>query len=151
MDSRTTSQASPKPNSLIIDTSNHHDPMVSSTLAHSPTSPFATFRSSPLNPTPSPSPTDKPAFSPKRAAFPASRPLRPFPSIAQSMTSTKPIVPGVGVHVRHDRGASASNLGGEDGVAPSGRRPQKTIEISSKWKGGFFVLGMTQAEFSRRD
>jgi len=51
--------------------------------------------------------------------------------------------------VRENGGVS--KLGGDGGAAGGGKRPQKTIELSSKWKGGFFVLGMTQAEFSRRD
>ncbi|KAI0374413.1 hypothetical protein BV20DRAFT_961573 [Pilatotrama ljubarskyi] len=54
-------------------------------------------------------------------AFPTSRPLRPFPSIAGS-TSTK----------------------------SSSRKPVKMIEPPANFKGAF-VLNLTQAELSRQD
>ncbi|KAF8591977.1 hypothetical protein K439DRAFT_1325333 [Ramaria rubella] len=116
--------------------------VASKSLTLSPTSSFATFRPSPLNPQ-SISNDKSSVIPPKRSSsFPASRPLRPFPSVARSITNP---VPGAGVHVRED--GCLPKHGGESSV----KKPPKTIEISSKWKGGFFVLGMTQAEFSRKD
>ncbi|KAI0359154.1 hypothetical protein OH77DRAFT_1420706 [Trametes cingulata] len=55
-------------------------------------------------------------------AFPTSRPLRPFPSIAAGTNSTK----------------------------SSARKPVKMIEPPANFKGAF-VLNLTQAELSRQD
>ncbi|KAN0121548.1 hypothetical protein V8E52_003444 [Russula decolorans] len=54
--------------------------------------------------------------------FPASRPLRPFPSIA-----------------------------GVNGTRGSTKKPIKIIEPPKGYSGGCFVLNLTQAELSRRD
>ena len=110
---------------------------------------FAAFRPSPLNPAAMSSGV-KPVFQKRDPAFPASRPLRPFPSVIRAITNAKPIEPiepSARVNVHDD----VPTLGGQGGTITGGKRPPKTIEISSKWRGGFFVLGMTQAEFSRRD
>ncbi|KAI9460234.1 hypothetical protein BJY52DRAFT_1104018, partial [Lactarius psammicola] len=80
-------------------------PLVSSPLA-SPTSP--TLQSSrPL--------------SIRKPLFPASRPLRPFPSV---MTS---------------------------GARTTTKKPIKIIEPPKNYPGGCFVLNLTQAELSRQD
>jgi hypothetical protein len=91
--------------SLAINTNR---PLVSSPLA------------SPISPSRQPS---RP-LSIKNPLFPASRPLRPFPSI---MTAT----------VNGARGAT--------------KKPVKIIEPPKGYSGGCFVLNLTQAELSRRD
>ncbi|KAF8514516.1 hypothetical protein JB92DRAFT_2829982 [Gautieria morchelliformis] len=102
-------------------------------------SPFATFRPSPLGPKPprAPPPGDQGGHTQKRSPFPASQPLRPFPSIAQPLGNPRAPPPDG----REPGGPAKENV----------QRGPKTLEISSKWRGGFLVLGMTQAEFSRRD
>ena len=100
----------PKPTesamSLAINTSR---PLVSSPLA-SPTSPSRqAARTLPI----------------RKPSFPASRPLRPFPSI-----TTTAVVNGT-------RGAT--------------KKPVKIIEPPKNYSGGCFVLNLTQAELSRRD
>ena len=92
--------------SLAINTNR---PLVSSPLA------------SPLSPSRQPS---RP-LSIKNPSFPASRPLRPFPSI---MTATMN---------GSTRGAT--------------KKPVKIIEPPKGYSGGCFVLNLTQAELSRRD
>jgi len=92
--------------SLAINTSR---PLVSSPLA-SPTSPSRqTARTLPI----------------RKPSFPASRPLRPFPSITTAVV------------VNGTRGAT--------------KKPVKIIEPPKNYSGGCFVLNLTQAELSRRD
>lgn len=144
LDSRASTSTIPptqKPKPLTIDTANHST-MVSSKIL-SPA-----FRSSPLNPASSPSSADRPAYLSRRSpTFPASRPLRPFPSIAQSLVSPK----SPELFVRHEPLSPKREDGNAAVTGTRSPKSPKTIEISSKWKGGFFVLGMTQQEFSRRD
>ncbi|KIJ45751.1 hypothetical protein M422DRAFT_46779 [Sphaerobolus stellatus SS14] len=114
--------------------------MASKRLTLSSASSSTTFRPSPLNPL---SPTiqrEATLTQQKRNSFPASRPLRPFPSIAHS--TPKFVSSGSGV---------AASESSPSSTLSSIKRGPKTIELSSKWKGGFIVLGMTQAEFSRQD
>ena len=92
--------------SLAINTSR---PLVSSPLA-SPTSPSRqAARTLPI----------------RKSSFPASRPLRPFPSI-----TTAAVVNGT-------RGAT--------------KKPVKIIEPPKNYSGGCFVLNLTQAELSRQE
>jgi hypothetical protein len=60
----------------------------------------------------------------RNSLFPASRPLRPFPSIATA---------------------------GVNGTRGSTKKPIKIIEPPKGYSGGCFVLNLTQAELSRRD
>ncbi|KAH9043761.1 hypothetical protein EDB84DRAFT_673436 [Lactarius hengduanensis] len=57
----------------------------------------------------------------RKPLFPASRPLRPFPSV---MTS---------------------------GIRTATKKPIKIIEPPKNYHGGCFVLNLTQAELSRQD
>jgi len=108
--------------------------MASKRLTLSSSSSHSTFRPSPLNPHSAAPPADLTPKQQKRSSFPASRPLRPFPSISQSLSTTTTI--------------GTSEVQGDSKPV---KRSQKTLELSSKWTGGFIVLGMTQAEFSRQD
>ncbi|KAI0252630.1 hypothetical protein BJV78DRAFT_1124354 [Lactifluus subvellereus] len=60
----------------------------------------------------------------RKPSFPASRPLRPFPSITTSS-------------VNAPRGTT--------------KKPVKIIEPPKNYSGGCFVLNLTQAELSRQD
>ncbi|PSR71275.1 hypothetical protein PHLCEN_2v12789 [Hermanssonia centrifuga] len=62
--------------------------------------------------------------------FPTSRPIRPFASIANSVTRT--------------------SLNGGSNMNGTARKPVKIIEPSKKFKSEF-VLNLTQAELSRQD
>ncbi|TFY75390.1 hypothetical protein EWM64_g8623 [Hericium alpestre] len=95
--------------------------------------PVSAFRSRPAisSPLANPSPQSKPSFQPlpKRAgSFPASQRLRPFPSIAQTLSPASPA--------------------GRDVKAKKG---PKLIEPPKGYAGGTFVLNLTQAELSRQD
>ncbi|KAH9937459.1 uncharacterized protein B0H18DRAFT_970734 [Fomitopsis serialis] len=79
------------------------------------------YASSPLVPNAS----SRPARAP---SFPVSRPLRPFPSIANALSSGLPQRSGTS----------------------GGKRPIKIIEPPANTKCAF-VLNLTQAEFSRQD
>ncbi|KZT43924.1 hypothetical protein SISSUDRAFT_511779 [Sistotremastrum suecicum HHB10207 ss-3] len=98
-------------------------------------SPLAAAQSSGSEGLPS---SSRPAVPQRAPSFPASRPLRPFPSIAasiQTRTTSK----------------SGSTLMTSPGRPKSGgARPVKLIEPSKHFNGGFFVLNLTQAEFSRQ-
>ncbi|EPS99127.1 hypothetical protein FOMPIDRAFT_1024348 [Fomitopsis schrenkii] len=83
------------------------------------------YASSPLVPNTTPRPSRSLGTAP---SFPVSRPLRPFPSIANSLSSGLPQRPGVF----------------------GGKRPVKIIEPPANIKCEF-VLNLTQAEFSRQD
>ena len=137
--STSTITVTPKSKAHSIDSSSS-SVMASKRIVFVPSSQPSThtaFRPSPLNPT---SPGESTPKQHKRSSFPASRPLRPFPSISQSLSTTKMV----------SSGTSPSGAG-EAESKPVKPRAQKPIELSSKWTGGFIVLGMTQAEFSRQD
>ncbi|KAI0067844.1 hypothetical protein BV25DRAFT_875782 [Artomyces pyxidatus] len=70
-----------------------------------------------------------------RAPFPASRPLRPFASIANSFTPVSSSSP-------HPRDAQRST--------PKKGKPVKLIQPPKNYPGTF-VLNLTQAELSRQD
>ncbi|KAI0296626.1 hypothetical protein BC826DRAFT_899336, partial [Russula brevipes] len=72
------------------------------------------------------SPTRQPArpLAIRKPSFPASRPLRPFPSIST-------------IGVSGTRGAT--------------KKAVKIIEPPKNYSGGCFVLNLTQAELSRQD
>ncbi|THH06439.1 hypothetical protein EW146_g9608 [Bondarzewia mesenterica] len=81
--------------------------------------------SSPLASSPSSSPTNGLPRPKRTSYFPTSRPLRPFPSIAQSLAPS--------------------------GNRPGAKKPIKLIEPPKNYFGNTVVLNLTQAELSRQD
>ncbi|KAI0307560.1 hypothetical protein B0F90DRAFT_1621367 [Multifurca ochricompacta] len=80
--------------------------------------------SSPLASPISPSRPSARPLSLRKPSFPASRPLRPFPSITTTSMN---------------------------GTRGTNKKPVKIIEPPKNYSGGCFVLNLTQAELSRQD
>ncbi|TDL28833.1 hypothetical protein BD410DRAFT_781388 [Rickenella mellea] len=104
--------------------------------------------SSPLasNTSAKPAPSLQVTIPQRSPSFPPSRPLRPFPSISSSIEQPKSTPLGVQNQNRVDPagGKKKQQNGG-------GQKPVKLIEPPQDFKASFFVLNLTQAEFSRQD